>query len=62
MVMKMVPNPPRELEAAACTQGIPACSTEGAVPEQSSMKAVAEQIRMVSMNTDSIWTSPCFTG
>ena len=23
---------------------------------------MAEQIRMVSMNTDSIWTSPCLTG
>ena len=26
------------------------------------MKAVAEQITSVSRKTDSIWTSPCFTG
>ena len=26
------------------------------------MKAVVEQMRMVSMNTESICTSPCFTG
>ena len=26
------------------------------------MNAVAEQIRIVSMNTESICTSPCFTG
>ena len=31
-------------------------------PERSSMKAVVEQMRMVSMNTESICTSPCFTG
>ena len=30
-------------------------------PERS-MKAVVEQMRMVSMNTESICTSPCFTG
>ena len=62
MEMKIVPNPPRDSEAAAWTQGIPLSSSLGATPEQRSMKAVAEQIRMVSMNTESICTSPCFTG
>ena len=54
MVINIVPNPPSELEAAACTHGIPARSEDGATPEQRSMNAVAEQMRMVSMKTDSI--------
>ena len=60
--MKTVPKDPRDSAAAACTQGIPLSSLLGATPEQRSINAVAEQIRIVSMNTESIWTSPCFTG
>ena len=31
-------------------------------PESSSIKAVVEQMRMVSIKTDSICTKPCLTG
>src|SRR5699024_6659500 len=60
--INMVPNWPRELDAAACTHGMPLRSALGATPEQSSIKEVAVQIRIVSINTDSIWTRPCLTG
>ena len=45
-----------------CVSIIPSDSPDVYNPEIMIMKAVAEQIIMVSKNTPKLWTSPCLAG
>ena len=60
--MKYGPKEPNTVARDAWTSGAPVSPPLMSTPVQRVIMAVAVQISRVSMNTESIWTRPCFTG
>ena len=60
--MKYGPITPNTVPKDSCTNGAPFSSSDGTIPVQRHIIAVAVQMRIVSIKTESICTSPCLTG
>ena len=60
--MKYGPITPNIVPSDSCTNGAPFSSSDGTMPVQRHIIAVAVQMRIVSIKTESICTSPCLTG